>query len=129
MWHAYLFSNHWYMALIYKPEYMVKSLPPVVETIIDVDALPDIEPRTYIFSLDSLGGANFWALEILSDYLKHEARDKLSKPLAGGPIPILRKARVPIQPNNYDCGLYALHVMQQSAGANPLAFARFFVIV
>lgn len=43
MWHAYLFSKHWYLVLIYNPECMVKNLPSVGETIIDVDALLDIE--------------------------------------------------------------------------------------
>jgi Ulp1 family protease len=84
---------------------------------------PFYTSRTYIFTLDSLGLNHYEAVEILTDYLNLEAQHKrkIVKPTAaigkkalvskfnGGSSSQVMISQVPIQPNNFDCGIYLLH--------------------
>ncbi|KZP31525.1 hypothetical protein FIBSPDRAFT_883297 [Athelia psychrophila] len=68
-------------------------------------------PRTYIFTLDSLGSKHPQALKILRAYLKFEAVDKLKKQrIEECSDAVGLQAHVLTQPNFCDCGLYLLHL-------------------
>ncbi|KAI5119191.1 hypothetical protein M0805_004446 [Coniferiporia weirii] len=74
-----------------------------------VDSEPEVtdRPRTWIFSLDSLGSRHPGALNKLNQYLRAEAKDKKDN---DNPSDAFTKtALVPAQPNFCDCGLYLLH--------------------
>ncbi|RDB17956.1 hypothetical protein Hypma_000947 [Hypsizygus marmoreus] len=67
-------------------------------------------PKTYIFTMDSLGSKHPQAVKQLGRYLKKEAADK--KRITETSDPIGKQAFVPVQPNYCDCGLYLLHFAQ-----------------
>ncbi|KAG2362691.1 hypothetical protein BDR07DRAFT_1460735 [Suillus spraguei] len=84
----------------------------------EVDAMLDIQPslatqtsndppRTWIFTLDSLGSRHPQAQKVLRYWLKAEAKDKQQKDEVR-PAEV-KFAQVPSQPNFADCGVYLLH--------------------
>ncbi|KAJ7195469.1 hypothetical protein GGX14DRAFT_474847 [Mycena pura] len=70
------------------------------------------QPRTYVFTLDSLGTRHPKVVSVLSEYLQHEALEKKMIPLDMSSTPIGRPALVPHQPNFCDCGIYLLHLAE-----------------
>ncbi|GLB38240.1 hypothetical protein LshimejAT787_0501050 [Lyophyllum shimeji] len=97
-------------------------------TIDDEDAEEDTlatslleEPKTYIFTFDSLGSKHPQAIKQLSRYLKKEAQDKLGRSDTSDPIG--KQAQVPVQPNFCDCGLYLLHFAEIFM-TDPLKYCR-----
>ncbi|KAF8630950.1 hypothetical protein AX17_005306 [Amanita inopinata Kibby_2008] len=70
----------------------------------------DVQLKTHIFTLDSLGTRHPQALRQLTRYLKLEAKDKLNVEETTDALG--RMALVPTQPNYCDCGVYLLHFAQ-----------------
>ncbi|TFK73611.1 cysteine proteinase [Pluteus cervinus] len=68
------------------------------------------KPKTYIFTLDSLGSAHPKAIKVLSKYLGLEAKDKLNVEKYSDAVG--KQAHVPFQPNYCDCGIYLLHFVE-----------------
>ncbi|KIJ41629.1 hypothetical protein M422DRAFT_780231 [Sphaerobolus stellatus SS14] len=88
---------HWYIILILLPN--SSFAPP------DLD--PIGAPCAQIFSLDSLGGKQCEAHELIENWLQIVAKPKLS----GRQWITLdsRSLQVPKQPNFYDCGPFSIH--------------------
>ncbi|KDR82684.1 hypothetical protein GALMADRAFT_238172 [Galerina marginata CBS 339.88] len=70
----------------------------------------DEYPKTYIFTMDSLGTRHPQAIKKLASYLKQEAADK--KGIQNASLALGKFASVPVQPNFCDCGVYLLHFAQ-----------------
>ncbi|KAF7298896.1 ULP-PROTEASE domain-containing protein [Mycena indigotica] len=70
------------------------------------------QPRTYIFTLDSLGTKHPRVGNILGSYLRQEALVKKNIPEEGSSKAAYKHALVPHQPNFCDCGLYLIHLAQ-----------------
>ncbi|KAJ3838081.1 hypothetical protein F5878DRAFT_562963 [Lentinula raphanica] len=70
----------------------------------------DEQPKTTIFTLDSLGSKHPRAVNILKQYLIAEAEDK--KQLQNTNPALGRTLSVPTQPNYCDCGVYLIHFAQ-----------------
>ncbi|KAF4590952.1 hypothetical protein EYR40_009549 [Pleurotus pulmonarius] len=95
------------------------TTPPVIRDVDgqrNVDVSPDVQmgepqpPRTYIFTLDSLGTRHTAVYKTLNTYLKLEAKDKKDFDLTSEGVGV--QALVPYQPNHCDCGVYLLHFAQ-----------------
>ncbi|KAF9013421.1 hypothetical protein BDQ17DRAFT_1271073 [Cyathus striatus] len=67
-------------------------------------------PKTYIFTMDSLGSRHPQAVRQLARYLKLEAQDKKQLSEDKTSTAIGKVAPVPFQPNYCDCGIYLLHL-------------------
>ncbi|KAJ7625371.1 hypothetical protein DFH06DRAFT_1481403 [Mycena polygramma] len=72
----------------------------------------DGQPSTYIFTLDSLGCRHPRVVNVLGQYLKHEAQERKEIPLEMSRKAIGKAALVPHQPNLYDSGIYLLHLAE-----------------
>ncbi|TFK40643.1 hypothetical protein BDQ12DRAFT_462220 [Crucibulum laeve] len=77
-----------------------------------VQAQTFTQPKTRIFTLDSLGSEHRHAIRQLRIYLKLEARDKKGIDISNTSDAEGRVAPVPVQPNFCDCGIYLLHLAQ-----------------
>ena len=106
---------HWYLAIIYEPEHVLRS--------------PHGEQNganTYIFTFDSLGGSHRLAVERLSSYLRMEAKSKKGSEVTSEVHSMAASVcfmsflvllltpcpQVPQQPNDCDCGIYLIHFAQ-----------------
>ncbi|KAJ7095714.1 hypothetical protein B0H15DRAFT_1019804 [Mycena belliarum] len=69
-------------------------------------------PRTYVFTLDSLGTRHPKVVNVLGQYLQYEAQEKKGIPIESSSKPAGKMALVPHQPNFCDCGIYLLHLAQ-----------------
>ncbi|KAF9497731.1 cysteine proteinase [Pleurotus eryngii] len=95
------------------------TTPPMFHGVDDqtnAEATPEVQmgdplpPRTYIFTLDSLGTRHTAVYKTLNTYLKLEAKDKKDYDLTSEGVGM--QALVPYQPNHCDCGVYLLHFAQ-----------------
>ncbi|KAJ7625377.1 hypothetical protein DFH06DRAFT_1229348 [Mycena polygramma] len=98
-----------------------KATSPPLETYSHQEAVPsevheeehdDGQPTTYIFTLDSLGTRHPKVVNVLGQYLKHEAQERKGIPVEMSSKPIGKAAPVPHQPNFCDCGIYLLHLAE-----------------
>ncbi|KAJ6462047.1 hypothetical protein C8R47DRAFT_1240419 [Mycena vitilis] len=76
------------------------------------DERDDTYPSTYIFTLDSLGTRHPKVINVLGQYLKHEAQERKEISLEMSRKAIGKAAPVPHQPNLYDSGIYLLHLAE-----------------
>ncbi|KAF8908964.1 hypothetical protein CPB84DRAFT_1843311 [Gymnopilus junonius] len=84
------------------PDIAMKETKPEEDEVFFVE-----RPKTYIFTMDSLGTRHPQAIKRLANYLKMEAQDK--KGVQGASLAMGKFASVPVQPNFCDCGVYLLH--------------------
>ncbi|KZO93635.1 hypothetical protein CALVIDRAFT_246204 [Calocera viscosa TUFC12733] len=105
------------------PTIMAPQPPPEALYIPEVSDVGDEE--TFIFTFDSLGGPHKGAIKFLSRYLQAEAEHKLEKRETREGIG--KKARVPIQQNFCDCGLFVLHFVEKFM-EKPEEFIREFLV-
>ncbi|KAJ7069665.1 hypothetical protein C8F01DRAFT_1113532 [Mycena amicta] len=78
----------------------------------EVEVVNGDQPRTYVFTLDSLGSRHPRVGKLLNQYLRQEALEKKKVPMEGSSRSIYKHALVPHQPNFCDCGIYLLHLAQ-----------------
>ncbi|KAK7457120.1 hypothetical protein VKT23_010420 [Stygiomarasmius scandens] len=89
-------SLHWFLAIIYHPQYALHDSKDQIESGV-----------TSIWTLDPLGFERPEVVDLLSFYLKAEAKEKKDLEVSDESI-VGRKALTPIQPNWFDCGPYLL---------------------
>ncbi|KAJ6525275.1 hypothetical protein DFH09DRAFT_996177 [Mycena vulgaris] len=85
------------------------------------DIRPSRQPQTYVFTLDSLGSRHPKVVNVLSQYLQFEARERKNIPLDLSSKAVGKMALVPHQPNLSDAGIYLLHFAQTFISA-PLHY-------
>ncbi|KAF7298590.1 ULP-PROTEASE domain-containing protein [Mycena indigotica] len=78
----------------------------------DTSNEPQVQPRAYIFTLDSLGLEHPRAGVLLDNYLRQEASEKKNMHKDRLNKATYKPALVPHQPNFCDCGLYLLHLVE-----------------
>lgn len=102
-------NAHWYLVIVQNPKNMIRAK---VQEILSSDE--DEEQETVIAVLDSLGSSRPKAQNRILEYLKCEIMDKLPE-YELNPDAKIRKlrAKVPIQPNYCDCGVYMLHYIER----------------
>ncbi|KAF8883722.1 hypothetical protein BD779DRAFT_1539173 [Infundibulicybe gibba] len=143
-------NEHWYLTIIYRPRAMLQRAGGVLNgpdfgssmapALIDVDAdntqINDImavdsgtggdqAPKTYIFTLDSLGSKHSRAINQISQFLKKEAGTKLGQKDTENPRGM--QAMVPTQPNFSDCGVYLLH-LAETFMAEPAKYCKIMMV-
>ncbi|KAJ3780666.1 hypothetical protein GGU10DRAFT_278977 [Lentinula aff. detonsa] len=113
-------QHHWYLAIVYHPEfvlpyYQASLTSPNLHAYGESESMPvevnvkdsDVAPRTRVFILDSLGGSHPQVTSRLSAYLRLEADAKHQlRPTADA---VECYVKVPLQPNQTDCGVYLLY--------------------
>ncbi|KAF7364961.1 ULP-PROTEASE domain-containing protein [Mycena venus] len=93
----------------------LETFPPTREAIssdTSEDEAEDGQPSTCVFTLDSLGTPHDEAVSVLGNYLQLEAREKKGISIEMSRKPVGKKALVPYQRNNFDCGIYLIHLAQ-----------------
>ncbi|KAJ7677452.1 hypothetical protein B0H17DRAFT_1079208 [Mycena rosella] len=85
------------------------------------DVVADGPPRTYVFTLDSLGTRHPKVVNVLGQYLQFEAQEKKGIPMDMSSKPVGKMALVPHQPNFCDCGIYLLHLAETFV-SDPLRY-------
>ncbi|XP_020585360.1 ubiquitin-like-specific protease 1A isoform X2 [Phalaenopsis equestris] len=86
-------------------------------------AVVNIKDETFQY-LDSLGGMDTYVLEVLAKYFMEEARDKSDKEIDTRFWKIELVDGLPLQINDWDCGMFMLKYIDFYSRALPLCFTQ-----
>ncbi|KAG1041095.1 hypothetical protein G6F43_012170 [Rhizopus delemar] len=102
--------KHWFLVLVANPGACIGS-PTVTGSRFDNGKLDKQKP--YIMVIDSLGGSQHYVRDLVTKYLKSEAKKKHKVEESSFITPQFVQVESPIQDNHYDCGVYCLYTIKQ----------------
>ncbi|KAH8797082.1 hypothetical protein DL96DRAFT_1716997 [Flagelloscypha sp. PMI_526] len=121
-------KQHWWLLVIHNPAFFLEYPDENgVDSVCQDEnrAVPDAlrKSRTWIFTLDSLGGKHQDCLPLVTSWLADQAGIKRQKE---GPfrVPMLRFLSTIQQNDSYNCGIFVLHFCRVLLNQTPIQFAE-----